>query len=448
MYPPLGVCYLASCIMQNNPDDEVKIVDAEADGKNINMVVEEAAGYAPHLIGITSTTPIFHQAKKLAVELKKRINSLIIVGGSHPTVMPLETMQECPAFDFCIVGEGENTIVELIEAIRSGDSFSGIKGLVFRQNGQIIRNQARPLVKDLDSIPLPRRNLLKLDRYLWGVPNKGIVKFTTIMTFRGCPFKCIFCSARNVFGTTVRKRDALKVVDEIEDLLRTEGIDHFSFIDDTLTLDKVQVKKICEEIKRRGLKITFEGFTRANTVDEEILSIMKDAGLVRLSFGIESGNPEILRKMKKGITLEQIKRAYEITKSVGIETRGSAMIGFPYETKKTVMQTLRFIKSLDKCDQIYLNITTPYPGTELYDMALRGEGGVRLLTRDFSEYKRYGGPVMEVNDLTKEDLIWLQKKGFRMFYLTPKRIFYNIKRAGIKAGIKNAIAFVKSVYSE
>lgn len=448
LYPPLGLCYLASYILNKRPADEILIIDAEAESMDISAVIEKAKDFSPDIIGISSQTPIFHKVKILATRLKENLNPLIIVGGPHVSVMPREAMQECPAIDFCVIGEGEETFVELLEAMKKKTPFAAIKGLVFRQKEEIIINPKRELINDLQAIPMPKRNLLKLDKYKWSVPGKGFVKFTTILASRGCPFQCIFCSARNVFGSTVRMRDVFKVVDEIEYLIQSEGINHFFFVDDTLTLNKDWINTMCKEIELRGLKFTFEGFTRANTITEEMLKTMKKAGLVRISLGIESGNPEILKKIKKGITLEQITKAFQSAKRVGIEAWGSAVIGFPYETKESVMQTLLFLKNLTACDQVYLSIATPYPGTELYEMAINGQGGIKLLTRDFSEYKRYGGPVMEVNDLTKDDLIKLQKKGFRMFYFTPRRIFYNLKRAGFKAGITNAIAFIKSVYGK
>ena len=182
---------------------------------------------------------------------------------------------------------------------------------------------------------------------------------------------------------------------------------------------------MCKLIRDNNLKITFEGFTRANTVTYDLLKSMKKAGLVRLSFGIESGNQDILKKIKKGITLDEIKKGFYLAKKVGIETKGSAIIGLPYESKRTVRETINFCKSIKECDQLYLNICTPYPGTELMDMVLRGEGGTKLLDYDYSNYQRYGNPVLQVNDLGQKQLISFKKYGLRKFYLSPKRIFYN-----------------------
>lgn len=265
------------------------------------------------------------------------------------------------------------------------------------------------------------------------------------MTSRGCPFKCIFCSQGKTFGTKVRFRSAKSVIDEIEDIVNNYGIKHFAFIDDTLTLNNERVKQICNGILERSLDVTWEGWTRANTLNESLLRLMKKAGFVRISFGIESGNENILKIIKKGVNLKELENAYKLAKKVGLETRGSVMIGHPFETKETVKDTFRYIKKLKYCDQIFLNISTPYPGTELYEMAKSGKGGLKLLTEDFSKYIRYGSSVIEVNDLTKEDLIKSQRKGLLMFYLTPRRIFYNLKRAGLKAALNNSFAFIRSI---
>ncbi|MCK4827524.1 radical SAM protein, partial [bacterium] len=198
----------------------------------------------------------------------------------------------------------------------------------------------------------------------------------------------------------------------------------------------------CKAIHDAKLEFTWEGWTHAGTIDEEMLSAMKGAGLVRLSFGIESGDQEILKVIKKNVTLDQIRNAYRMSAKVGIETRGSAMLGHPYETKASAWRTIKFVRSIKELKQIFLNIACPYPGTELYDYAVSGRGGMRLLTSDYSQYKRYGAPVIEVGDMNAKDLKRTQTLGLLYFYLTPSRIWYNVfKRAGIRAGLRNVGAF-------
>lgn len=444
LYPPLGLCYLAAEVKKEG--HQAKIIDMEAQGVSLASLLTMAESYRPDVVGVTSTTPLFHQAKRIAQKMKERMDIPLVVGGPHITVMPEEAMKDCNFFDYGIYGEGEKTFIELVNALASKKQIKNIPGLFYRENDTLVKTEPRPFEPDLATLPFPDRGLLELDRYLWSVPGKGIVKFTTILTSRGCPFQCIFCSQRTVFGTKVRYRQPENVLNEIEHLVNDLGIKHFAFLDETLTLNRRHVEDICQGIIDRRIEVTWEGWTRANTVDEELLRLMKRAGFVRISFGIESGDLEILKVIKKGEELGDFTKGYKIAKKVGLETRASLMLGHPYETKKSAQKSLKFVKGIKECDQLYLNISTPYPGTELYEMAKRGEGGMRLLTNDFTEYRRYGNPVIEVNDLTKKDLIKLQKRGFFMFYFTPRRIFYNLKRAGIKAGIRNALAFLKSLF--
>ena len=246
----------------------------------------------------------------------------------------------------------------------------------------------------------------------------------------------------------MRNRSIENVLDELSECVNRYGIKHFSFIDDTLTLNHDRIKALCAGITSRGLDITWEGWTRANTINYDLLKIMRDAGFVRISFGIESGDPKISKLCRKEVPLDSYREGYKAAASLGIETRGSVVLGLPGETRKSALTTLRFAKSLKECQQIYINIATPYPSTELYDIARSGRHGMRLMSDDFSQYKRYGHAVIEVNNLTAKDLVKLQNKGFRMFYLTPGRIWYNFRRAGLAAFLINAWAFFQKCHIE
>ncbi|MFB0526580.1 MAG: radical SAM protein [bacterium] len=442
--PPLGLCALAAFMKVHGY--KAKIIDMAAERRSIGDIIQEISQYSPDVIGISATSPVFQMAKLTASKIKEKFDIPVAIGGVHVTVVPEEVMQEGKSFDYGIIGEGEITLLELVETLARGDSVNGVKGLIYRDGENVLRTEPRPYIQDLDSLPIPDRTLLNLDRYTFSIPKKGVGKITIMMTNRGCPFQCVFCSARTMWGTRVRWRSVEKVLEEIEHIVNELHIRYINFADDTLTLKRDRMIEICNVILERNVQFDWEGMTRANTVDEELLKLMKKAGLVRLSFGIESGDSEILKKIKKGVTLEEVKRAYKIAHKLGIETRGSVMLGHPYETKRTAMKTLWFIRNLKECMQVYINITTPFPGTELYEMVLKGEGGTRLLTKDLSQYRRYDNAVMEVNDLTKEDLTKLQRLGFIMFFLTIRRIIYNLKRAGVLAGVKNVIGFIKSIW--
>ena len=237
----------------------------------------------------------------------------------------------------------------------------------------------------------------------------------------------------------IQAENLIKELKEIKKL----GISHLSMLDDTLGLDKERTFELMDRIIEEKLDITFEGYTRVNVITKELLEKLKSAGLVRLSFGVESGNQEILNQIKKGTNLEQIRKAYEIADEVGIETRMSIIFGLPGETKETVKRTIKFMKSL-KCKQAYVNVATPFPGTDFYEDAKKGTGGIKLLTEDWKEYRRWGNAGINVNDLDAKDLIKWQRRALLKFYLRPSIIWYNCTRADFKSFWNNGIAFLKS----
>ncbi|MCO5144202.1 MAG: radical SAM protein [Oligoflexia bacterium] len=251
-----------------------------------------------------------------------------------------------------------------------------------------------------------------------------------------------------MFGRRARFRDPIKVVDEIEETHKKYGIKHFVFLDDTLTLRKENIYQLCDELIRRDLDITWEGWTHANTMTEELALKMRKAGLVRLSFGIESGAPEVLKKLRKGTTVERLRAAYRCAKAAGVETRGSVILGLPGDTKESVERTIKFVTSLKDLDHCYFNIASPYPGTEMRNLALNSMEGIRLLSKEYSLLKRQSqSVVMEVNDLDTKTLISLQNKAYLRFWLRPRRILYNIKRQNFVSTIKNGLVFYNSFIS-
>jgi radical SAM superfamily enzyme YgiQ (UPF0313 family) len=416
LWPPMGLAYLAS----NIKGHDVKILDLEIN-PDLDGTLKE---FNPDIVGITFTTPLYNQAMDLFKHIKE-LNPDIhtIAGGPHPTTLP-DSVISSEYIDTVMVGEGEVAINKFLD--------NPTKGVLTRE----------PLIQDLDTIKFPARYLLENEKYLFSVPGKGIVPLTSFMSSRGCPFMCTFCSQHLMFGRKMRYRSIENCIDELKQIKKM-GINHVSMLDDTLGLDKERTYKLCDRIIEEDLDITFEGYTRVNIITEELLKKLKKAGLVRLSFGVESGNQEILNAIKKGINLEQIRKAYEITDKMGIETRMSIIFGLPGETEKTIKKTIKFMKSL-KCSQAYVNVATPFPGTELYENAESGMGGMKLLTKDWKEYRRWGNAVINVNDLSAKDLIKWQRRALLEFYLRPKQIYYNLKRAGLRAAFKNGISFFKS----
>lgn len=439
VYPPLGLMYIASSLEQDN--HKVTILDTEVQNLSKKEIINKIKSEKPDMIGITSTTPLHHKAIELFKLIKKIDPSITtIAGGPHPTALPKESIKECLEIDIVIVGEAEETVREICQEKK----LSTIEGICFKKNGKIILNKKRELIKNLDSIPLPARHLVDNKKYLWSVPKKGIIQISPIMTTRGCPYKCVFCSQLVTFGNCMRYRSVDNVIQEIDEIVNKYKINHLVFYDDTLGLNKKLTYELVNRIKKEKLDFTFEGMTRVNIITKELLVKLKSIGLNRLSFGVESGNQKILDASKKGITLKQVREAYNLASKFKIETRMSIVLGLPFETKETIKKTIKFMKSL-KCYQAYVNIGTPFPGTEYYEQAKKGYGGIKLLTNNWKEFRRWGNAVIEVNDLSRDDLIKWQKKALLSFYLTPGRLIYNLKRAGIKAAWVNGKGAFKSL---
>jgi anaerobic magnesium-protoporphyrin IX monomethyl ester cyclase len=364
--PPLGLMYLAGAIIETGSD--CQILDMESRNINIDDLISIIRDYNPDLVGITTTTPIYANAKHLVKILRSHFPQLVLaMGGVHPTIVGKEVMVECPELDFIACGEGELLIKEVISNLELRKSLESVPGIIYRNGKEIIENPRRQLVENLDDIPKPVWHLLDLDLFQHSVPGKGFERYATIFTSRGCPFKCAFCSQHTMYGRRVRWHSIQRVLEELDYIVNKLDVKHVIIMDETLTLNKKRMFSICKEITNRNLKFTWEGWTHVSTVDEELLHAMKSAGLIRLSFGIESGDQNILNKINKAITLDQVQNAYMIADRVGIETRGSAMLGHPYETRETAWRTIRFLRSIKECRQIFLNVACPYPGTELYD---------------------------------------------------------------------------------
>lgn len=372
VFPPLGLMYVAAVL--EKAGHIVQLYDA--DPKYHNAIVEEIKTFKPDLIGLSFLTVGYQRAINLMRKLKKELPDVIYcAGGVHSTVKPIETMNEF-SLDFIVIGEGEETIVEVCEKLEKNQNLAGVRGVMYREDGRIVDNGRRDLVRDLDTIPFPARHLIDMRPYL---EHAGIIRGyattnqTTIMTSRGCPFRCIYCGSHNIFGRKTRRRSVKNVVDEIQLLHERYNIKGLYFCDDTFTLNPQWVREYCEELKRRSLKIAWACQSRVDQTDKELMRLMRDSGLVQLDFGVESGSEKILKILGKGgrgDCPEVTKNSFELCRKLGIRTLATFVIGNPEETKEDIEQTFNMAKEI-KADYTAFYFLTPYPGTSIYDMAIK-----------------------------------------------------------------------------
>lgn len=423
IFPPLNLAYLAA--IAEKEGHEVRIIDGQAENMPLAKMVEESLAFSPDIIGISSTTPFYHIAIDLATRLKGASKIPIVIGGHHISIMKEKAFNLC--FDYAFIGESENSWPMFLGRY---PDISSVEGILFRDNGEVKSSGFPKRIESLDSIPFPARHLLKMNKYKLGTI-QGRKNFTSIMFSRGCPFQCIFCSTAEVFGKRLRKRAARSVVNEIISVVSAFNIRHFHFPDDNMTIDREYILKLCDLIEKEELQITFEGSTRANLVDEELISKMAQTGLIRMTFGLETVDPGIRRTIKKGVPLESYALACSLTNKYGVETRLSVMLGLPGETEETAKKTLAYLRNARDVHEVQYSIATPYPGTEFYDMAKRGEQGLSLIVNDFSKFRRYGSAVILVGNLSPDKLNRLQNDAFVSIYLVPWRLKNMIKRVGL-----------------
>ena len=437
--PPLGLMYLAG-YLEKFTNHQVKILDCSVEKLNYQGLKNRIKQENPDVVGITTLTFTLIDVIK-TIKIVKQINRNIkvILGGPHIHIYPEETMT-IKEVDFCVLGEGERPLKDLLDNIDNIKALYKIKGIVFRdKEGKIINTGAPDFIQDLDSLPFPARHLTNYKKYSSTIAKRFPV--TTMITSRGCPFNCLFCD-RPHLGHQFRARSAKNVVDEMEQCKKM-GIEEIFIYDDTFSVNRQRVLDICSEIQKRKLDIAWDVRTRVDTVDEQMLREMRKAGCQRIHYGVEAGTQKILNVLRKGITLEQVERAFYWSKKVGIQTLAYFMLGSPTETKEDITATLNLAKKLNP-DYAHFSITTPFPATDLYYLGLKQKILPYDYWKEFAENPRpdFRSYFWEEN-FTREELIALLKKAYRSFYFRPTYILktlINIRslpefKAKFKAGL-------------
>lgn len=392
--PPLQLGYLASILEQRN--NQVGIVDLNLAQDVIDTAQRALLDFAPDLVGISSTTASFPTAIRIA-QLSKEVwpTVKVVMGGCHVTFTANEALGQHPDVDIVVRGEGEETLQELVDCLQAGESLDRVPGLSYRQNGTAIHNPPRPFIQDLDALPWPALHLLDMKSY--NAPG-------ALTTSRGCPGRCIFCSASVMSGRRYRVRRPERVVDEMQYLHTKYGFRDLAILDDTFTgLPNKLTLPVCHEIQRRGLEVTFACESRVDNAKPELLKALYAAGCRMIQFGVESGSPQVLEKLGKRITLDQVRRAVQVAVELGIRIVCSFIIGHPFETEQDVQKTVDFMIELRSlgAEGTYLSFLTPFPGTDIYER--RESYGITLHETDWTKFV-FDKPIISTRHLAQEQL--------------------------------------------
>jgi len=422
--PPINLCYLAGYAKQQHKDVEFKILDAETTNLSHEKTADEVQRYLPDLIGITTTTCGFDSAIILIKKLKTRLQKTpIIIGGAHASALPEHSILESNA-DFASIGEAEITFSEIISQIKvSEKNWHKINGLAYRDADDTIKiTELRELIPNLDTLPFPARDLLDNNLYTPS-PTKRVRlgPYTLLSTSRGCPCSCKFCANQTIWKNKFRYRSPNNIIREIKECINKYGIRSYNLTDEYFTSDKKRVMEFCLSIIKENIDISWACLSRAEKLDKETLEAMKGAGCKEISFGIESGDNKILKKMNKHLDLNEASKVICLTEKCGIRTHASYMIGYLDETEETIKKTIKLSKRLNSFAAAFF-IASPLPGTAFYQEAL-DKGYIRS---DIS-WINYGTlsnkePVLTMPELDSATILKWHRRAIRAFYVSPRHI--------------------------
>jgi anaerobic magnesium-protoporphyrin IX monomethyl ester cyclase len=410
-FPHIGLGYLAGVL--RSQDISVAVLDGKLERIGVPEVLARLRELTPGLVGMSAMTHEIEIAADLAEQIKRTLpGTPVVVGGVHATALPAQTLREFPVFDAAIFGEGERTLVEVVRAREAGVPPAKIAGLAWRREGEVVQEPARPWLSavELEQLPLPAWDLFPRARTY------------PVLTARGCPFGCIFCA--RPYGRIARIRSAESVLREFAWLLDSVQPRYIKVYDETFGIDRERTRALLDglcamDVPRRA---HWWAHTRVSLADESLLEHMARAGCDHVGFGIESGNPEILRGISKDVDLEKAGRLVAAAKRAGMATEGFYIIGLPHETRATAWDTIRYAAGLNT-RHVSIGLMVPYPGTEIYEMARRGAGGYRLISSDWRDFNKQLGHALELEGLTRPEMERLQLIGYVYFFLRNGRIF-------------------------
>ncbi|MCK4669676.1 MAG: B12-binding domain-containing radical SAM protein [Nanoarchaeota archaeon] len=416
---PVGLGYLVSALRKH--DIDVELIDGVKDQFTVRRMKEKIKKNPPDVIGISFFSSDFSVIKEY-VNAIKEINKeiLVILGGPHVAGVKKQIFEDFNNIDFAFAGEAETHFPLFLKKIQNNEDYTDTPGLIWKDRDQIKMNPSY-FEEDLDKIGLPAWDLMDPRTYP-KAPQGAVFRnwpIGSIVTSRGCPYQCTFCAGKLTTGQRIRKRSIENIMEEIELLYNKYGVREIHIIDDTFTSNKELVKGFCAGLKERDFKIslTFPNGVRLNSLDEEMLTLLKEAGCYAMSVGIESGNQKILNDMQKGLTLEIIEEKIKLINKFNIDINGFFIVGYPTETKETIMDTIKFARKLP-IKRAHFSTFLPLPGTKATALALE----LGLLPKVDMDKLLYTDAPCPPKGLTSEDLKRFQRKAFFWFYIRPKHM--------------------------
>jgi radical SAM superfamily enzyme YgiQ (UPF0313 family) len=433
--PPLGLAYLAAMLEGRH---EVRILDAAAEELTLDETLARVREFDPAVVGITVIAATFGRAVTLCDRVKQASPGVVtVLGGPHPTACP-DACLAPPSVDVVAIGEGEQTVAELADALAGQQDLGGVRGIGFKRDGAAVFS-ARRARADLDALPLPARHLLPMERYMPSAMHYRRLPAHSVVCGRGCPYRCTFCSCAKVFAGKVTVRSPENVAAEAKVLKERWGARELLFWDDTFGLSDEWTRRLCELL--RPLDVSWSAWMRVDLVSPEILREMARSGCWHVSYGVESGNQRVLDGIRKGFKIQDVRNAFRWTHEAGMEARGTFVLGLPGDDIASMRDTVELAVEI-QADYATFQLLTPYPGTELWDEAERLG---TFLSRDLDRYTIWN-PVWVPTGLTAAELTKAHRGAYRRFYLRPSYILRRLRAVrsveDLRRNVRGAMSIV------
>ena len=444
--PPLGIMYLASVL--RGKGHEVKLWDLRLKPERTDWIEEELRRFSPEIVGLSALTQESVSLHRIAGVARKIPGvSTVITGGPHPSYYS-EIVLADPNIDYVVVGEGEETMGELVDFLTAGKNPGSVKGIIYRENGKAVRNESRPYIENLDQLSFPAWDLININAYqkvkrMGNLPKR---RYMAVMTSRACPYGCTYC--HKLFGKGFRPRSPESVISEMETLYRDHGIREFEIVDDIFNLDLPRVEEITRQIRERGwrIKLAFPNGLRGDRLNFSTLKNLKSAGTYFIALAVETASPRLQKLVGKNLDLDAVRRSAEDCRRLGITTLGFFMLGFPGETFEEARLTVEWAWS-SRLDFASFFIVIPFGGTKLGEdfRSAGGFPGPDLSFKDFDYHRSY----LNLSEAPDDKLFSLQRQAYRRFYLSriPALLFRgSFRNVAWKDGIKHF--FLRSLRKE